>query len=66
MSIKQTTPDDTASGMVTIPASVYAVLSSKSMLLDIILHDHTPDHAAVDIVKSVIIDHKQGKGGTDL
>lgn len=66
MSKKETPQDFTASGMVTIPAATYAVLNSKALLLDIILHDHTPDHAAVDIVKSVIVDYMQGKGGTDL
>ena len=44
-------------GTITIPRAEYDALNRAAALLDIILHDHTPYHDAVPIVKNVLIDH---------
>jgi hypothetical protein len=48
---------------ITIPRAEYDSLSRAAALLDIILHDHTPYHDAVGIVKNVLIDQRQAEAG---
>ncbi len=49
--------------LVTITRREYAELTRSAALLDIILHDHTPYHDAVGIVKNVLIDQRQAEAG---
>ena len=47
---------------ITIPRAEYDDLIRKAALLDIILHDHTPYHEAVGIVKNVLITDAEAGG----
>lgn len=48
---------------ITITRREYDELNRAAALLDIILHDHTPYHDAVGIVKNVLIDQRQAEAG---
>jgi hypothetical protein len=48
--------DAAANETITIPLAEYVALNRLATLLEIILHDHTPYHDAVGIVKNVLID----------
>ena len=52
-----------AAQTITIPLAEYIALTRSAALLDIILHDHTPYHDAVDIVKNVLIDQQRAEAG---
>ena len=49
--------------LVTITRREYDELNRAAALLEIILHDHTPYHEAVSIVKNVLIDQRQAEAG---
>lgn len=54
---KRKRPAKAADQYITISMAEYHVLTKSATLLEIILHDHTPYHDAVPIVKNVLIDH---------
>ncbi len=60
---KRTEP--AADQYITISMAEYHVLTRAATLLEIIMHDHTPYHDAVGIVKNVLIDNGllPGAGG---
>ena len=55
----------TADQYITISMAEYHVLTKAATLLEIIMHDHTPYHDAVPIVKNVLIDHGLLPGAGD-
>ena len=50
-------PAPAAAECITIPVAEYVYLNRMAALLEIIMHDHTPYHEAVGIVKNLLINN---------
>ena len=46
-----------ATEYITIPVAEYNHLNHLANLLEIIMHDHTPYHDSISIVKNLLINH---------